>query len=774
MRINRPLLVLLVWLVTRASLPAQTTGSVSVTDTSGGALPGATVTLTERESGRRVVSVTDGEGSVALDGIAPGTYRLEVYLPGFAPAVVPTLTLPAMDSQTVRLEPATLNEAVTVTATRVPSPLSQIPMAVSVVDRETLTRELSVADNLTEVLSKTVPGLGPSRETEAIFGQALRGRDMLVLVDGVPQNFELRIGATDELSRVTPSFLERVEVVRGASAAYGASAAGGIVHLITQAPQRTRIDGTAGLTVSAAYLAGSADRRLMLGGGGARRNVSWFGSGAYQGSGGDFDADGRRIPQLFLDSNTNTFDFLGRATYAIASNQQVTVGGLFRDARLRQAYAPSGGLLGVTQASAVRVPLGYGTPDDRPVGPVETPFKREAQGQVRYRHSDLVGSAVSVQGYWLAYQRRNTHTDFFGGQLEPEFSKAGIRVDVESSLHALRLGSLHWGLDAGRYSHIEPISGGVTFVPKMQQFNVAPFAQVTLPLGTRGTARGGLRYERFGVRVPDFTTHPVYGGNAVAGGDLTYAAVTGNAGMTWSLSRALDVYGGFSQGFSITEVGRLLRNTRLPSVTAARPDAQRVNSVDVGLRATVRRTTLAGSIYRSWSELGTTFAIFPSTGLPYIIRAPERIFGGEVAADVVLPAGWRAGSQASFQAGEYDPANSGVYTPLPGFRIAPPMISSYVGVRRGPWDTQGRVSWSGARNAFPGSTNYGEGRVRPVTIVDLNIQRSLGGGHLALGVRNLLNRLYVPAPNQAFNSDFLYIAGTGTNVSLTYRVSLVP
>lgn len=134
----------------------------------------------------------------------------------------------------------------------------------------TLTRELNVTDNLNDVLAKTVPGLGPSRETEGIFGQSLRGRDMLVLVDGVPQNFELRIGATDELSRVSPSFLERVEVVRGASAAFGASAAGGIVNLITRTPGRGRLEASVGTSFSATQPDDSFDQRLTLSAGGTR------------------------------------------------------------------------------------------------------------------------------------------------------------------------------------------------------------------------------------------------------------------------------------------------------------------------------------------------------------------------------------------------------------------------------------------------------------------------------------------------------------------------
>jgi iron complex outermembrane receptor protein len=775
------LLLFSVWVIVaggqRSLLAAQEQSVLSgrVVDSTGGALPGVTLVVSQPGSGARAIEVTDAEGRFTFVNLPQGRYRLDAQLAGFAPAVIESVELPASNGAIeIVLEPATLHEAVTVTAARTASPLSQIPATVTLIDRETLTRELNVTDNLTDVLAKTVPGMGPSRETEGIFGQSLRGRDMLVLVDGIPQNFELRIGATDELSRVSPSFLERVEVVRGASAAFGASAAGGIVNLITRSPDRGRIEVSLGTSFSATHPGDSFDQRVTLSGGDTRGATSWFGAGSFSGLAGDFDADGDRIPQLFLDSETRLFDVMGRVGHELAPGQQLSVSGVFRHGRLHEAYAPDPGEFGVRPSGAVEVPLGVGTIFDVPLVPLDVPFKREIQAQVGYRHSDVLGSAASVQAYFLDYRRRNTFSDFFGAQLEPDFDKQGVRLDVETPLRTTTLTSLHWGADAARYFHVEPMSDGQAFVPPIRQASVAGFAQLSLALGSRATARGGLRYEHFSVAIDDFVTHPVYGATAVEGGTLTYGAATGNAGITWSVTTDVDLYGGFSQGFSITEVGRLLRDTEVPSVEAAKPEAQRVNNLEAGVRARMGGASLAAAVYRSWSELGTTFSLHPSTGLPFIIRAPERIAGAELAIDVPITAGWRAGGQFSLQSGEYDPDDTDAYRPLPGFRIAPPMLSGYLGVIRAGWDGQIRVSFSGERDEFPGSEEYGEGRVEPVTVVDLAVQREIPGGRLSVAVANLFNRLYVPAPNQAFNSGYLYIAGRGATVSATYTLSFRP
>ncbi len=747
----------------------------TVVDEGGGVLPGATVSIATPDGRVRATTVSDTNGDFRVTGLADGRYVVTAELPGFAPGRVADVEVGQSSAREVRiiLRPASVTDAVTVTATRTATPLSQVPQSVTVVDHATLERELGVTDNLTAVLAKTVPGLGPSRETEAIFGQSLRGRDMLVLIDGVPQNFELRVGATDELSRLTSSAVDRVEVVRGASAIFGASAAGGIINIVTrQISGRPRAEVVLGTTFSAVHPGDSVDTRATLSAGGTAGVTSWFAAGAYDRTRGDFDADGNRIPQLSFDSDMRFIDAMGSAGWSWSGSRRIDVRGGLRDARLRRGFAADGGVFGVTPASAVRVPIGYGAATDQPQVPVETPFKRQVQGQAGYSDPGFAAGPLSVRLYAMTYDRRNTFADFFGGQLESDLNKQGGRVDVETRLPIGSGASLHWGADVARYGHVEPMSGGQPFVPEMRQISAAAFGQLSAAIGPRVTARAGVRFEHFRLRIDDFTTHPVYGSRDVEGGTLTYGAPTGNAGLVWNVGENVDVFASFAQGFSVTEVGRLLRDTRLPSVAVARPEAQTVNNIEVGTRARVARADLTASAYRSWSRLGTTFIINPLTGIPEILRAPERISGVE--ATVAVPFGrWRVGGIASVQRGSYDPDLDDVYSPLPGFRIAPVTASAYVGYVTSPWDAQVRVTTNGRRDVFDGSTNYGEGRVEPITLVDLAGRVALPGGRLSIGVANLLNRLYVPAPNQAFNTDLLYITGRGTTISLAYTVDLL-
>lgn len=81
---RRLLFFLLVALVVTAPAFAQATIQGRVTDSSGGAVPGADITLTATNYRRAVV--TSAEGTYRVTGLAPDSYSVLVTLSGFCPA----------------------------------------------------------------------------------------------------------------------------------------------------------------------------------------------------------------------------------------------------------------------------------------------------------------------------------------------------------------------------------------------------------------------------------------------------------------------------------------------------------------------------------------------------------------------------------------------------------------------------------------------------------------------------------------------------------------
>ena len=91
--------------------------SGTITDTTGGVLPGVVVTAVHEASGNTFEAVTDSAGGYRLS-VRIGTYRLRSELPGFAPLDRGGLQLQVGQQAVINLQmaPATLQESVTVTA----------------------------------------------------------------------------------------------------------------------------------------------------------------------------------------------------------------------------------------------------------------------------------------------------------------------------------------------------------------------------------------------------------------------------------------------------------------------------------------------------------------------------------------------------------------------------------------------------------------------------------------------------------------------------------
>src|SRR5258705_48664 len=91
-RVFRRLIVMVVFLVVPALSSAQdATLTGAVKDTSGGVLPGVTVTALHEATGNTFVAVTDGVGAFRLP-VRTGSYRVTVELAGFS-TIVRTINL---------------------------------------------------------------------------------------------------------------------------------------------------------------------------------------------------------------------------------------------------------------------------------------------------------------------------------------------------------------------------------------------------------------------------------------------------------------------------------------------------------------------------------------------------------------------------------------------------------------------------------------------------------------------------------------------------------
>ena len=199
---------------------------------------GAAEVTAEAEAPPAVHALTAADGRFVLE-VPAGAVSLRVRAPGFAEERRP---LPAASPIVVVLRPEGHAERVTVTATGVPSRLSDTPASVVVLGAPA--REATAAPNLDDALRQVV-GFSLFRRTggrtanPTAQGVSLRGLGAsgasraVVIVDGQPLNDPF--GGWVYWARVPRDSIESVEVLRGgASDLYGSAALGGVVQVVTR------------------------------------------------------------------------------------------------------------------------------------------------------------------------------------------------------------------------------------------------------------------------------------------------------------------------------------------------------------------------------------------------------------------------------------------------------------------------------------------------------------------------------------------------------------
>ncbi len=265
-----------VHLLFAAALQLQTSVAIDVAVSSdSGPVPRAQVVV----SGVTVETGSDGRVTVHAP---PGAVDITVIKPGFSPLTV-TVTLVPGRPQVVRVtleRQPTIDEYVTVSATRTDKRLEDQPMRVEVLGtEEILEKQLMTPGDIVMMLNEMgglrVQATSPSLGAATVRVQGMRGRYTRFLSDGLPL-FGTDVGGLG-LLQIPPSDLGQVEVIKGvASALYGAGALGGVVDLISRRPakapvrdalvNRTSGAGTDGVLFAAQPFTDRWSGTLLLGG----------------------------------------------------------------------------------------------------------------------------------------------------------------------------------------------------------------------------------------------------------------------------------------------------------------------------------------------------------------------------------------------------------------------------------------------------------------------------------------------------------------------------
>jgi len=221
---------------------AQTaTVSGTITDQSGAAVPGATVTLEGPGGSRTTVSGSSGEYSFA--NLANGSYKVTATLSGFVPGTNDvTVSGANVEVPVISLPLGSLTDTIVVSASKSDTALIDAPATMSLVTSATL--ESTPAQNYGDLL-RALPGVNviqlSARDVNVTNrqGTSTLTNSQLVLLDDRSIYLDFFGLVLWDFLPSNVSDIRQIEVIRGpASAVWGANALTGVVNVITKTPRQ--------------------------------------------------------------------------------------------------------------------------------------------------------------------------------------------------------------------------------------------------------------------------------------------------------------------------------------------------------------------------------------------------------------------------------------------------------------------------------------------------------------------------------------------------------
>ncbi len=238
-----------------AGAAQNTIGEISgvIRDSSGGAIPGATVRIVNEATGAAVEAVTNGEGVFRAAPLAAGAYRVETTLDGFeSPAQRVTLAAGQTLTVDITLTPSRVSEAVMVTARRVEEVAQEVPIPLAVLSGRQIESAGSFNVNRLQQSVPTIQFYTTNPRNSFLNIRGL-GLPFGLANDGIEPGVGMYVDGVFHSRPAAATFdfidVERLEILRGPQGTlFGKNTTAGALNITTRAPNFSRKE--AGFEVS--------------------------------------------------------------------------------------------------------------------------------------------------------------------------------------------------------------------------------------------------------------------------------------------------------------------------------------------------------------------------------------------------------------------------------------------------------------------------------------------------------------------------------------------
>lgn len=539
----------------------------------------------------------------------------------------------------------TVLDRIVLTGSRAPEKISEIARTIKVVDEAQIKAAALQGKSLQQILAETVPSFDAASEgSRTSYGQNLRGRTALVLIDGVSLNSAR--GLSRQFDSIDPFNIARVEVLSGATALYGGNATGGIINIITK-KGRDAGDGLHAETQVGIVggFQGSQDLDRNAAGAVTYNSANWDARLSVSGNrtGAYYDGSGEMVTPDITQSSTafnKRIDVMGSVGVQIDEDRRLDATMQYFDSAQDSDYGLYYGpfLSGLTNPRLFEARSGYSSDVE--------PQTRRKMLTLSYTDADFFGQQLLLQGaarsediVFNPFPSTGTAAGTYFGASQQKTEYYSFKAAIVSELTDTV--TLTYGVDADRDSlsadqsifnlTTAVMSGGLDFdtigitglYPDIDVSTIAGFTEASWEATDRLTVSGGLRYQFAKTEVGDFVgaaqqvailNRAATSADAIPGGDVNYDALLVNAGATYDVTPDQQIYANFSQGFELPDPAKyygvgtyklsnghyVLNNSVNVSTSAL--EAIKTDSFEVGFRHDDGSLNVTTAAYYSTSD----------------------------------------------------------------------------------------------------------------------------------------------------------------------------
>ncbi|WP_321282745.1 TonB-dependent receptor [uncultured Vibrio sp.] len=545
------------------------------------------------------------------------------------------------------------DEKVVVVSSRTPKAISDIPGTVWYIDSEQIEQDYRGGKSLGEILASSIPSLDVSSGARTNYGQNLRGRKMLVMIDGVSLQSSRQISRY--LDSIDPFNIDRIEVLSGATSLYGAGASGGVINIITKKAHSADIEFESFIGGSSGFNSGEDfDYKIGQAISGGSEKVQARAAVIYSETQGYFDASGDivtpDISQGSLQFN-KTIDFLTTAGVNISETKKLNLLAQYYDSQQDSPYG-----LYIVGRDFVDVRDGFDS--DREHGTERMMFSASFVDEQFLGHQLIAEASYRKEDqtytpYYQSSGQQITDVISLKAALAKSFDRLNIVYGIDAYQDKLESNQALYDPTIANNSGnlINKIYAKVGRYPGIEVSSIAGFVQTDYAITDDWIVEGGIRYQYISNEIDDFVGYSqqkkIAAGNgtsadAVPGGETDYNVSLFNVGTVYHLNNDSQIWANFSQGFDLADpakyygqgdytlVGDHWQLNDSINVNKSKMSGIKTNSFELGYRLDTGDLNVQTAAYYSQSDKSVTYN--KTTMLIDEIDDKKRVYGLEAMA----------------------------------------------------------------------------------------------------------------------------------------------